>query len=150
MAALAREVALDAEFESQIDKRHVDVSAEGSIRARGEASLLRSALENLVRNALHYTAPDSAVRIRVLQRGDRIEIVVRDHGSGVPADALPRLFAPFYRVDESRTRQTGGTGLGLAIVQHIVARHGGQIHAENAETGGLEVKIDLPAALGDG
>jgi signal transduction histidine kinase len=150
MAALAREVALDAEFESQIDKRHVDVRAEGSIWARGEASLLRSALENLVRNALHYTAPDSAVRIRVLQRGDRIEVVVRDHGSGVPADALPRLFAPFYRVDESRTRQTGGTGLGLAIVQHIVARHGGHIHAENAETGGLEVKIDLPAAPEDG
>jgi len=149
MAALAREVALDAEFESHVDKRHVDVCAEGPVWVRGETSLLRSALENLVRNALHYTAPDSAVQMEVLRRGDRIQIVVRDHGEGVPAAALPKLFAPFYRVDESRTRQTGGTGLGLAIVQHIVARHEGHIRAENAPGGGLEVQIDLPAVHDD-
>ena len=150
IAALARDVALDAEFESQTDNRHIDVRAEGSLWSPGDASLLRSALENLVRNALHYTAPDSAVRVEVARNEDRIQITVRDHGSGVPADALPRLFAPFYRVDESRTRQTGGTGLGLAIVEHIVARHGGQIRAKNAETGGLEVKVDLPATAEPG
>jgi two-component system, OmpR family, sensor histidine kinase CpxA len=72
-------------------------------------------------------------------------IVVSDRGEGVPEEALPRLFEPFYRVSEGREHQTGGTGLGLSISQRIAVLNGGTIRARNRDAGGLEVEICLPA-----
>ena len=73
-----------------------------------------------------------------------LRIQVRDHGVGVPDEALGRLFEPFYRVEDARDRKSGGVGLGLAIAQRAIQQHGGTIRATNAPDGGLIVTIELP------
>jgi two-component system, OmpR family, sensor histidine kinase CpxA len=150
-------VAEDAEFEAQA--RHCHVRSEipaGVWAARGDASLLHSAIENVVRNAIRYTREGTTVEIRLekTQSASSPEAVVRvtDCGSGVPADALEKLFQPFYRLDDARGRQTGGVGLGLAITERAVRFHGGRVAAANRAEGGLMVEIHLPlmpAAAGE-
>lgn len=113
---------------------------------RGNSELLWRAAENLLRNALRHTDPARGVRLS-LERGRRkgeLRIVVRDFGSGVPEGELEKIFEPFYRVQESRDRNSGGHGLGLSIAANAVRRHGGSIRAENAPDGGLVVTISLP------
>jgi two-component system sensor histidine kinase CpxA len=83
-----------------------------------------------------------------LDCGDQAVIKVRDHGAGVPAETLDKLFRPFYRVDEARDRNSGGTGLGLAIAERAVRLHGGTVEAANVATGGLAVTIILPISGG--
>jgi signal transduction histidine kinase len=110
----------------------------------GDAELLRRAIENVLRNALRYTPPDTAVDVRLATAaaGGDICVVVRDRGPGVPEAALPHLFLPFYRVEADRERSTGGVGLGLAIARRAVELHGGHIIARNAQPG-LEVEMQL-------
>jgi two-component system sensor histidine kinase CpxA len=142
-------VAEDAEFEAQA--RHCHVRSQipsGSWAVRGDASLLHSAVENVVRNAIRYTREGSTVEIHLekLESAASPEAVVRvtDCGSGVPSDALEKLFQPFYRLDDARGRQTGGVGLGLAITERAVRFHGGRVAATNRAEGGLMVEIHLP------
>jgi signal transduction histidine kinase len=140
-------VAEDAEFEAQA--RHCHVRSEiptGIWEVRGDASLLHSAIENVVRNAIRYTREGTTVEIHLEKTGSGEEAVVRvtDCGSGVPADALEKLFQPFYRLDDARGRQTGGVGLGLAITERAVRFHGGRVAAMNRTEGGLMVEIHLP------
>jgi two-component system, OmpR family, sensor histidine kinase CpxA len=142
-------VAEDAEFEAQA--RHCHVHSEipaGSWGVRGDASLLHSAVENVVRNAIRYTREGTTVAIHLekVEAAGRAEAVVRvtDCGDGVPADALEKLFQPFYRLDDARGRQTGGVGLGLAITERAVRFHGGRVSAVNRAEGGLMVEIHLP------
>jgi two-component system sensor histidine kinase CpxA len=143
-------VAEDAEFEAQA--RHCHVRTEipaGSWAVRGDASLLHSAIENVVRNAIRYTREDTAVEIHLEKSensaaGGEAVVRVTDCGSGVPADALEKLFQPFYRLDDARGRQTGGVGLGLAITERAVRFHGGSVAAVNRAEGGLMVEIRLP------
>ncbi len=127
-------VAEDAEFEAQA--RHCHVRCEipaGSWGVRGDASLLHSAVENVVRNAIRYSREGTTVEIRLerIKSAGTDEAVVRvtDCGDGVPADALEKLFQPFYRLDDARGRQTGGVGLGLAITERAVRFHGGRVSA---------------------
>src|SRR5579872_2148577 len=141
-------IAEDAEFEAQA--RHCHVRSEipqGAWVVRGDASLLHSAIENVVRNAIRYTREGSTVEIRLEKRaGTGVgEAVVRvsDCGDGVPPDALERLFQPFYRLDDARGRHTGGVGLGLAITERAVRFHGGRVRAANRAEGGLMVEIFL-------
>jgi two-component system sensor histidine kinase CpxA len=103
---------------------------------------LRRAVENVIRNAIRYAPPDSAVEIRV----DQSCVRVRDHGSGVPEEALARIFDPFYRVETDRNRGSGGTGLGLAIARRAVELHGGKIAARNAYPG-LLVELNFAPAV---
>jgi two-component system sensor histidine kinase CpxA len=105
--------------------------------------LMRSAFENVVRNALKYTADKVEVS---LQKNGGYEITVRDHGPGVDRKELDKLFEPFYRVEDSRDRRTGGFGLGLAIAKRSAKAHGGDITASNVDGGGLLVTIRLPAS----
>ncbi|MFZ0759937.1 MAG: ATP-binding protein [Candidatus Sulfotelmatobacter sp.] len=139
----------DAEFEAQARHCHVhsDIPA-GSWAVRGDASLLHSAIENVVRNAIRYTREGTTVEIHLqkMESAGGAEAVVRvtDCGSGVPADALEKLFQPFYRLDDARGRQTGGVGLGLAITERAVRFHGGRVAANNRAEGGLVVEIHLP------
>jgi two-component system phosphate regulon sensor histidine kinase PhoR len=113
----------------------------------GIASELQSAVSNLVSNAVRYTPGGGAVRVqsRLLADG-RLEFEVRDTGPGIPPEHLPRLTERFYRVDRSRSRETGGTGLGLAIVKHVVQRHGGELRIESRVGEGSAFTILLPAA----
>jgi two-component system sensor histidine kinase CpxA len=146
-------IAEDAEFEAQA--RHCHVRSEipaGSWVVRGDASLLHSAIENVVRNAIRYTREGSTVQIHLekehVEGGDEAVVRVTDCGEGVPADALEKLFQPFYRLDDARGRQTGGVGLGLAITERAVRFHGGKVSASNRAEGGLMVEIRLPMMPG--
>jgi signal transduction histidine kinase len=141
----------DAEFEAQARHCHVrsDIP-EGSWCVRGEASLLHSAVENVVRNAIRYTGEGTTVEI-VLEKiesanGPEAVVKVSDRGCGVPLDALEKLFLPFYRIDDDRGRLTGGVGLGLAITERAVRFHGGRVSASNRPEGGLLVELHLPLA----
>lgn len=113
----------------------------------GSSDALYSAFENVIRNALAYTQDGTSVTVRLVRDprdAKNALISVRDHGPGVPASELARIFEPFYRTDTARTRASGGTGLGLAIARSAVERHGGTIVARNVDGGGLEVSICLP------
>src|SRR5205085_5320335 len=116
--------------------------------ATGLFELIRSAIENVVRNAARHTAQGTEVEIalRCEDVSDKRYAVinVRDHGAGVPEESLEEIFRPFYRVEDARDRQTGGTGLGLAITARAVRLHSGTIKAANAPDGGLVVEIRLP------
>ena len=143
------DVAEDAEFEAQA--RHCHVRSEipaGSWLVLGDASLLHSAIENVVRNAIRYTREGTTVEILLEKTesagGEQAVVHVTDSGDGVPADALEKLFQPFYRLDDARGRQTGGVGLGLAIAERAVRFHGGSVSATNRAEGGLVVEIRLP------
>jgi signal transduction histidine kinase len=142
-------IAEDAEFEAQARHCHVHtVIPEGDWSVRGNASLLHSAVENVVRNAIRYTAEGSSVEVELNSAdsasGPEAVLNVSDSGSGVPADALDKLFEPFYRLDDARGRNTGGVGLGLAITERAVRFHGGKVKAFNRSEGGLRVEIRLP------
>jgi two-component system sensor histidine kinase CpxA len=139
----------DAEFEAQARGCHVRSHIpEGDWSVRGQASLLHSAIENVVRNAIRYTREGTAVDVQLERKlgadGAEAVVSVSDSGSGVPSDALEKLFQPFYRLDEDRGRQTGGVGLGLAITERAVRFHGGRVVAFNRAEGGLRLEIFLP------
>lgn len=107
---------------------------------------VRSVMNNLLENALRYALPDSApVRVSVRVAGDRVEVEVTDDGPGFPAEDLPRLFEPFFRVDRSRSRRTGGYGLGLSLCRRIMEAHGGTIEARNRPGRGAELLLSFPA-----
>jgi two-component system sensor histidine kinase CpxA len=154
LGELVANVAEDAEFEAQERHCHVrTVIPEGDWGVRGNDSLLHSAVENVVRNAIRYTAEGSSVEIVLSsvaspsdERSGGSEAVLRvsDSGPGVPEDALGKLFEPFYRLDDARGRLTGGVGLGLAITERAVRFHGGKVKAFNRAEGGLMVEIRLP------
>lgn len=146
---LVATVAEDAEFEAQARHCHVNMSIpEGDWLVRGNPSLLHSAIENVVRNAIRYTHEGSSVEVTLIREpaigGKEAVVRVSDSGPGVPADALGKLFEPFYRLDEARGRQTGGVGLGLAITERAVRFHGGKVTAFNRQPVGLMVEIRLP------
>ena len=150
---LVANVVEDAEFEAQARNCHVHAAIpEGDWSVRGNASLLHSAVENVIRNSVRYTQEKSAVEVELRSeaRGGASEAVLRvsDSGPGVPTSALGKLFEPFYRLDEARGRQTGGVGLGLAITERAVRFHGGKVSASNRPLGGLTVEIRLPLIHG--
>jgi len=113
----------------------------------GDQELLRSAFENVVRNAIRYTEPGTAVQISIKCEPNDVKIIVRDHGPGVPESELDNVFKPFYRVDTSRERRTGGVGLGLAIAERAIKLHNGKIGAGNLKEGGFQIEISLPMAV---
>ncbi|HVN21626.1 MAG TPA: ATP-binding protein [Dongiaceae bacterium] len=144
----------DAEFEAQARHCHVRSSIpEGDWNVRGNASLLHSAVENVVRNGIRYTAEGTSVDVELTseQKNGVHEAVLRvcDAGPGVPPEALAKLFEPFYRLDDARGRLTGGVGLGLAITERAVRFHGGRVVASNRDEGGLVVEIRLPLVSGE-
>ena len=117
-------------------------------QAEGMGDLpLEQALINLVDNALKYSEPGGRVVVAVAATVDgMLEWIVRDQGSGIGAEHLPRLFERFYRVDKGRSRRLGGTGLGLSIVKHIVQAHGGTVAVESTPGVGSTFRVFLPAS----
>ena len=149
LSELVRDVAEDAGFEAESRHCSVQVNAAEDCTTVGSPDLLRSAVENVVRNAVRYTAEGTQVEINLSCVGDNgtrwAAIRVRDHGPGLPEAELSNVFRPFYRLANARERETGGTGLGLAITERAVRLHGGTIQASNAPGGGLLVEMRLPA-----
>jgi two-component system sensor histidine kinase CpxA len=113
------------------------------IAMQGDGELLRRAIENVMRNAIRYAPAESKVEVAIENGGGRAKVRIRDYGPGVPAESLPRLFDPFYRVDSDRNRNSGGVGLGLSIARRAVELHRGTLRASNASPG-LLVEIELP------
>ncbi|MGO9872431.1 MAG: sensor histidine kinase [Acidimicrobiia bacterium] len=109
---------------------------------------MRSALMNLLDNAIKYSGPRQPVEIGAELVGDRVALVVRDHGIGIPTRDLERIFERFYRVDRARSRETGGTGLGLAIVRHVAQAHGGDVTVESREGEGSTFTLHVPISNG--
>jgi two-component system OmpR family sensor kinase len=125
--------------------RDIALHAEGAARVCGDAHQLRQVLANLLRNALVHTPEGTPVEVLVGARGDVVELIVRDHGPGLPDGEADALFERFWRSEGGRERGRAGAGLGLAIVAAIVAAHGGQVSAADAPDGGAAFTVALPA-----
>jgi two-component system sensor histidine kinase CpxA len=153
LAKLIHEVAADADFEAKSRGRKVEITSARESFIDGDESLLRRAIENVVRNAVRYTAEGTSVEISLRGTDDNGRpcglLAVRDHGAGTPEAFIPHLFKPFYGVGDGRDRETGGAGLGLAITEAAVRLHGGAVRAVNADDGGLIVEMELPMTQTD-
>jgi signal transduction histidine kinase len=145
---LARRVVHDAEFEAQAPAGRItlDVAAEADAGwariPHADPAVLHTALDNVVRNALLHGG-GGPIEVSIAATRDEVAVTVRDHGPGVPPRDLERIFEPFYRVVVDVPRAEGH-GVGLALARQAVALHGGSVTAENAEGGGLRVRIVLP------
>ena len=136
-----QEVANDGDFEARARNRSVVMQQADACTVNGFEELVRSAVENVVRNAIRHTAEGTAVEISLQTAKARALLRVRDHGPGVPDSMLSEIFLPFRRVANGNSE---GAGLGLAIAERAVNVHQGTIRASNASDGGLIVEIDLP------
>lgn len=149
LKALVSDIVADAQLEARERDCRVDLVGTDSCDAQANPELLRSAVENVIRNAIRYTAPGTAVDVRLecghRDNGDVAVIRVSDRGPGVPATELSNIFCPFYRIADARDRESGGVGLGLAIAERVARAHGGSVHAENRDGGGLEVVLNVKA-----
>jgi two-component system, OmpR family, sensor kinase len=141
------EVVRDANFEGAMKNCRVNLASATHAAVLGNRELLRSAIENVLRNAVRYSPRDTPVEVTATRSGSGLEIVIRDHGPGVPPADLERIFEPFYRVAESRDRDSGGEGIGLAITSQVMKAHGGQAKGANPLGGGFEVRLSLPATV---
>jgi two-component system sensor histidine kinase CpxA len=142
---LVHQVIDDANYEAKPHRKEVKAIELAQIRVRGSSELLRSGIENVIRNAIRYTAEGTAVEVALSWKPGAAILTVRDHGPGVPESELEHIFEPFYRVGEARERSSGGVGLGLSIADRTVKLHGGSIHAANVGDG-LLITIQLPVS----
>jgi two-component system sensor histidine kinase CpxA len=140
------DVLQDARFEAASVNAEISYTADPDLRLEGDPALLRSVVENLVRNAIFYSGEGGRITVSLRRDDGFASFTVRDNGPGVPEEALPLLFKPFYRVDNARGTQTGGMGLGLAIVRNAVLAHGGTVVAGNVVPHGLRMDVRLPVA----
>lgn len=146
LTTLLTEVVEDARIEATAANKHVEWAPSMSVEIEGDHDLMRSAIENVLRNAIRFTKVGTAVEVGMSRDGGDTRIVIEDHGPGVPENELAKIFEPFHRVAESRDRDSGGTGLGLAITARIVNLYSGEVVARNRDGGGLRVEIKLPTA----
>ncbi len=144
LVALLNEVVADAGFEAQSRGSKVLLEAGRQCSIEGSPNLLHSAVDNVLRNAVRFTSPDSEIDVELTIAESEVSITVRDRGPGVPEDQLQRIFKPFARVGEARDRVSGGKGLGLAIAERAMHLHGGSASAKNRPGGGLEVLLRFP------
>lgn len=140
LAELVAGVAEDARFEAQASGRDLQFSSAGEAYAQVHAELLHRAFENVIRNAVKYTAPGSIVEVQTERSAGSFRLRVCDRGPGVPEAQLQAIFEPFYRA----SAPASGFGLGLAIARRAVEAHGGSIRASNRPGGGLCMEITLP------
>lgn len=143
IASLAREVF--AEFRDRAESGKVQLTVgPGCQSAWVDPGALGQILSNLFDNALRHTPEGGQITVECKKLDGASEVAVRDTGSGIPHEHLPRVFERFYRVDPGRSRHEGGTGLGLAIVKHLVEAHGGSVSIESAVGRGTSVRMRFP------
>ena len=127
--------------ENEAMARTVTIEGRVTKSLKGEAQLIKRCLSNLIDNAVLY---GQRAEITLEEGPDLLTIRIRDHGPGIPTSAIDKVFEPFYRLEGSRSRDTGGTGLGLSIARNIARAHGGEVRLRNHEAGGLEATLTLP------
>jgi two-component system sensor histidine kinase CpxA len=143
LTAALQQIADDADFEAKAAGKAVRLGETPTLSINGNEGLIRSALENVIRNAVRYTTTVHPVEVTMETENDFVVVTVEDGGGGVPQSELDKLFRPFYRVGEARERRAGGVGLGLAIAERAIHAHDGSITALNSSNG-LRVTIKLP------
>jgi len=148
LSLFLQEIVADADFEARSLERSVILVLSEPLLVTANAAQLRSAIENVLRNAIRYTGRGTQVEVNLLaevNKGKNTAIIqVTDHGPGVPEPDLANIFRPFYRVADARERDTGGVGLGLAITDHAMRLHGGTASARNSPPHGLMIELRLP------
>jgi two-component system, OmpR family, sensor histidine kinase CpxA len=152
LTELVSQIVRSADFELQQQNGAVQLSSHEQYFVQGNAELLHSAIENVVRNAIRYTGEASSVEVNLEKTSSvaapaLVRLLVRDYGQGVPESELVNIFQPFYRVADDRDRQSGGTGLGLAIADRVIRIHRGTITARNVTPQGLEIEMLLPQVV---
>jgi len=148
VAQIARDALSDAEALSS--GGHTFEASIAPAEVLGSSNELRSAIGNLLSNAVRYTPAGGRIGLTVARRDDAIVVEVRDTGVGIAAEHIPRLTERFYRVDRSRSRETGGTGLGLAIVKHVAQRHRAKLEIESTVGGeqhGSTFRLRFPTSM---
>lgn len=143
---LIQKIIEDANFESIDNPTRVILTHATQCTTLGEERLLHRAIENIIRNALHYSPANKLVEVTLMadKLANLIYIDVYDEGPGVPEEQLQTIFNPFYRVDIAREKKTGGYGLGLAIAREAIKLHLGEVAAKNRQGKGLHIRITLP------
>lgn len=155
LGSLLSDIVKDCNYEANVLQKAVNLDYSQSWTLQANAELFRRALENVVRNAIHYTEQNTSVDVSMRKTdhtGDNssaVVIKICDHGPGVPEDKLETLFDPFVRLSSARDRDSGGYGLGLAIAKRAVEFHNGEIIAYNAKNNGLCIEIRLPEVSAD-
>ncbi len=133
-------------LEPHLEKKKVTMEIEGdSGFVYGDAQLLFELILNLADNAIKYNVEGGKVTISIEEDKEKVRLRVKDTGIGIPEDRQGHVFERFYRVESSRSKETGGTGIGLAIVKHIVQRHGGKLNLVSKTDEGTEITVTLPA-----
>jgi signal transduction histidine kinase len=146
LKALDIDSLLDSLCSDAVDGGHqVSFDGKSGITVMARPMALRRCINNLIDNALKYgKQAHISIEPSQINRQDHVDIIVRDHGPGIPEDQLTRVFEPFYRLETSRSRETGGTGLGLSIARNIAQQHQAELSLKNIEGGGLEVRLRIP------
>ncbi|WP_164880952.1 ATP-binding protein [Aestuariirhabdus litorea] len=142
--ALLRTVVDDCNFEAQSRGCEVLLGGEKASSVEGDGEALRSALENIIRNAIRFSPAGQSIDVRVSHLDAWVILDIEDRGPGVPDESLEAMFQPFYRVDETRGEENSGSGLGTAIARRAIERHGGNVVATNLNPG-LRVRVKIPA-----
>jgi two-component system, OmpR family, sensor kinase len=142
---LLTELVRDEEIEAAARPCRLVLATSPGLTVVGDPDLLRSGFENILRNAIRFAPPDSAVDVGAVRVGQELSITLSDRGPGVPEELLTRIFEPYVRGPNS-TRDASGTGLGLAIARRVFEVHGGSVGATLRPGGGLSVTVRLPAA----
>jgi two-component system sensor histidine kinase CpxA len=144
LSVLVEEIAEDAALEGDVQEITIRIECKTSPHVLASRELLRMAIENVLRNAVRHAPRASTVRIELLQPEGKTSLAIYDQGPGIQEKDLPKLFEPFFRSADTRSKYPGGTGLGLAMTRRIVEWHSGSIAARNQGTGGLVVTMLFP------
>jgi two-component system sensor histidine kinase CpxA len=145
VADLVQNIVDDASLEGQAAGKEILLQGPERLVVDLDSRLVQSAVENVVRNALKYTAEGTTVVVKVVDESKAIRIIIDDRGPGVPEEAIGKIFEPFFRVEDSRGTRSGTGGIGLAIAERSIRLHGGAITASNRDGGGLRVELAIPS-----
>ena len=144
LQAIAADAVADAR--AVAPQRDIRLTSPGRVVVNGDDRRLRQVVGNLVRNAIVHTPPQTPIDVALSTEDSVARLAVTDHGPGLPAEDVDRIFEPFYRADPSRSRDSGGAGLGLSIVSAVVTAHGGRVKVCETEGGGATFEVELPLA----